>query len=67
MEDKNLALINECNTLRDMCDQLLGTAYRLTPDKADVNAATVRSLYTIAGALASEINNLNRLLDSYND
>ena len=65
MEDKNTALLNEAQTLQECTNAVMGLCYRLTPDKTDVNAATIRSLNTQAEALNGELFNLRKLLDEY--
>ena len=65
METKNEALRNEMQTLQEIISNMTNLCFRLTPDQADVNAATIRSLYTQKDAITAEINNLSRLLDDY--
>ena len=65
MEEKNAALVNEAQTLLEYCNTIAGLCYRLTADKAEVNEATIRSMYTMSGALSAEANNFARLLDGY--
>ena len=65
METKNESLRNEMQTLQEIVTNMASLCFRLTPDQADVNAATIRSLYTQKDAISAEINNLSRLLDDY--
>ena len=65
MEDKNEALMNETQTLFDCVNTLSGLCSRLTPNKTDVNAATIRSMNTAAEALKAEVFNLQRIIDDY--
>jgi hypothetical protein len=65
METNNEALRNEMQTLQEIVSNMASLCFRLTPDQSDVNAATIRSLYTQKDAITTEINNLSRLLDEY--
>lgn len=65
MEDKNLSLFNETQTLFGLVNDLLGQCSRLLPDKPDVNAATIRSMNSTADNLRSELFNLQKLIDEY--
>lgn len=65
MDEKNAALVNEAQTLLEYCNTIAGQCYRLTADKAEVNEATIRSLYTMSEALSAEGRNFARLLDEY--
>lgn len=65
MEEKNEALNNEAATLFDCVNSIAALCSRLTPDKYDVNAATIRSLNSQADALNAELFNLRKLIDDY--
>lgn len=65
MEEKNEALVNEAMTLYDCVNSIRALCDRLTPDKFDVNAATIRSLNSQADALNAELFNLRKLIDEY--
>lgn len=65
MEDKNISLLNEAQSLQDCVNSVMSLCYRLTPNNADVNAATIRSLNNQAEALRGELFNLQSLIDNY--
>lgn len=65
MDEKNTALLNEAQTLQECVNSIMGLCSRLTPDKAEANYSTIRSLNTQAEALNGELFNLRKLIDEY--
>ncbi len=65
MNEKNVALCNEAQTMQELVNSAMNLCCRLTPDQESVNDATIRSLCTLADAFRAELYNLSRLLDEY--